>query len=218
MGKLFNYDSPFWRGMNKIADVIVLNLLTILFSIPLVTVGAAVTALYDAMWKLQREEGSVWNNYWTAFKSNFRQATILWLITAVISAAVGFGMAFYMGIGLNNKPVFLMLSLLLLLLWGGLMSWVFPLQSRFYNTVKSTLQNAFLCSVAYFPRTLGMLVMNGLPAAVFFTMPMVFIRSSISLFLFYFALAAYVNCRLLKKPVEGMIEKIRQQETAETET
>lgn len=218
MGRLFNYDAPFWRGMNKVADIIILNLLTLLFSIPLVTVGAAVTALYDAMWKLQREEGTVWNNFWSSFKSNFKQSTVIWLIVAVVSAIVGFAALFYMQMGLNQKPVFLVVAMLPLLIWVGLVSWVFPLQSRFYNTVPATLKNAFMCAIAYLPRTLGMIVLNVLPVALFFLRLDWFLRLSVLLFLAYFSLAAYFNCRLIKKPFESMIAKIEQTQTeAETE-
>ncbi len=217
MGKLFNYDTPFWRGMNKVADVIILNLLTLLFSIPLVTIGAAVTALYDAMWKLQREEGTVWQNFWSAFKSNFKQSTIIWLLVAVISAIVGFGVTFYLQIGLNAKPVFLVLAALPLLIWTGLVSWVFPLQSRFYNTVSATLKNAFVCAIAYLPRTLGMILLNLLPVLLFLLRPDIFLRLTAFLFMCYFALAAYLNCRLIKKPFEGMISKIEQMQEAAKE-
>ena len=212
MGRLFNYDAPFWRGMNKVADIIILNLLTLLFSIPVVTIGAAVTALYDAMWKLQREEGSVWNNFWSSFKSNFKQSTVIWLIVAVVSAIVGYAALFYLQVG-NDKPVLLVVAMLPFLIWVGLVSWVFPLQSRFYNTVPVTLKNAFMCAIGYLPRTVGMIVLNVLPVALFFLRLDWFLRLSVLLFLIYFSLAAYLNCRLIKKPFESMIAKIEQMQT-----
>ena len=44
--KLFNYDSPFWSFMSRLADLIILNLLWIVFCIPVVTIGASTTAMY----------------------------------------------------------------------------------------------------------------------------------------------------------------------------
>lgn len=217
MGKIFNYDAPFWRGMNKVADVIILNVLTILFSIPLVTIGAAVTALYDAMWKLQRDDGTVWNNFWSAFKSNFKQSTVIWIIVAVISAIVGYAAIFYLGVGLQKKPLFLVLAAMPFLIWVGLVSWVFPLQSRFYNTIPMTIKNALVCALAFLPRTLGMIALNILPMVIFLLRLDIFMRLFVFLILGYFAVAAYLNCRLLKKPFETMIAKCQKNEETELE-
>ena len=60
MSKFFNPDAPFMQGLGKVADLILLNILTVLLSIPIVTAGAAVTALYDAIWRILRDEGSIY--------------------------------------------------------------------------------------------------------------------------------------------------------------
>ena len=43
---LFDMDNPFWRFMSLVADLIILNLLFVLCSIPIITIGASTTALY----------------------------------------------------------------------------------------------------------------------------------------------------------------------------
>ncbi len=85
MGKLFNYDNIVFTIINKIVDCLFLSILWILFSIPLVTIGASTSALYYTANKVIIHSNSyVWKEFWRAFKSNFKQATILWLLQAAM--------------------------------------------------------------------------------------------------------------------------------------
>ena len=90
MSNFFNPDAPFMQGLSKVADIILLNILTVLLSIPVVTIGAAVTALYDAMWRILRDEGGIYKNFFLAFKNNFKQATIIWLLALVTGGLMVF--------------------------------------------------------------------------------------------------------------------------------
>ena len=87
MSKLFRMDSPLMRFLTKIADLMVLNILFCVTSIPLITIGASWTALYSVTLKMVRdEEGSVSRSYFRSFRQNFRQATLLWLGVLVVLA------------------------------------------------------------------------------------------------------------------------------------
>lgn len=78
----FNWiDNPIMRGMGRVADFIILNLLWIVCSIPIITIGASTTALYTVMLKLvKNEEGYIAKGFLKAFKENFKQSTIMWAI------------------------------------------------------------------------------------------------------------------------------------------
>ena len=72
MGKFFGLDSPFFKVMTKVADFIILNFLVLVFSIPVVTIGPALTAMYYVALKEARgEEGYIWRDFWKSFKANF---------------------------------------------------------------------------------------------------------------------------------------------------
>ena len=80
---LFNMDSGFARFMNRAIDVLELNILWIIFSLPIFTIGASTCAAYYVTLKMvDEEEGYVGKMFVKAFKDNFKQGTILWLITA----------------------------------------------------------------------------------------------------------------------------------------
>ena len=69
----FNLDSPFMRFLTKMADLIILNILYMICCIPIVTIGAASTALYTVSMKaVKNEESYIIRGYFKAFKENFK--------------------------------------------------------------------------------------------------------------------------------------------------
>ena len=87
MGALFNLENPVWNFMGKVADLVILNLLALICSIPIVTIGASWTAMYYVTIKIVRkEEGYIIRDFFRSFKENFKQATIIWLLTTLPSA------------------------------------------------------------------------------------------------------------------------------------
>ena len=69
---LFNYDNPVWRFIGKLGDLIILNVLWLITSIPIVTIGASTTALYYVTLKLVRDEdGYTIRSFFKSFKENF---------------------------------------------------------------------------------------------------------------------------------------------------
>lgn len=163
MNKLFDIDSPVIAFLSRIADLIWLNLLTLICCIPVVTAGAAFTALHYVTVKMVRnEEGYLTRSYFKSFKENFLQATALWillvLILAVAAADFYFislmdrGVAFVLRIGLGAVFFFFLCSAVY---W-------FPLLSRFENSLKNTIKNSCLVGVLCFPKTIAILLIYGL--------------------------------------------------------
>ena len=208
MGKLFNPDSPIMQALIKISDLVVLNFLTVLLCIPIFTIGAAVTALYDAIARMMREEGGIYKAYFKAFTSNFKQATAQWLLLLISGAMLAAGIYFYANTTLATGRILLLIATILALLWCAVAAWVFPLQSRFYNPVKATFRNALLCALAYLPRTMVMIVLNMLPWVLAVVYPVFFIRSSVVFIAIWFSMAANVNLQVIKAPFKKMMEQI----------
>lgn len=85
MMKLFREKRRFMRALSCIADLIGLNLLTLLFCVPVFTAGAAITAVYSCVFRIrENREGYLIKDFWQAFKNNFRQATVIWLTSLAI--------------------------------------------------------------------------------------------------------------------------------------
>lgn len=190
----FNYDNPVWRFIGKFFDIMILNLLWCICSIPIFTVGASTTAVYYVTLKLVRdEEDGTFRSFFKSFKENFRQATAIWLILLVAGVIIGFDLYFFMRIQTSSS----MLRTVMAAVFGGFAIiylaiglFVFPLQSKFYNPVRRTIFNAFFMSIRHLFHTIGMLAIDALIMILPLTilpilMPVVF--------LFGFPLVAFVN-------------------------
>ena len=103
---LFNYDNPVWRFIGKFWDVLILNVLWLVCSIPIVTIGASTTAMYYVTLKLARDEdGYTIRSFFKSFKENFRQATVIWLIFLAVVFLLGFDLYFFVA-GLTEPSTF----------------------------------------------------------------------------------------------------------------
>ena len=83
--KFLNLDSPLMQGLGKMADLMWLNVLTLICCLPIVTIGASLTAMnYMALKIARNEECYITRGFFKSFKENFRQATVIWLIFLVV--------------------------------------------------------------------------------------------------------------------------------------
>ena len=87
---MFNPDNPLMRALGKLADLVILNFLTIICSIPIFTIGASITACYYCTVKITKDEESyIWKDFFKSFKLNFRQSTVIWLINLILISIYG---------------------------------------------------------------------------------------------------------------------------------
>ena len=162
MNRIFNMDNGFFRTLSKLVDCIWLNFLFVLTCIPLFTIGASMTALYYTMQKVIRNDrGYVASEYWHAFKTNFKQATLTWLIIFAVGLLTIFDIWFMRSIAaagqsIGNMYVFFVVLLVLEMLWC---SYIFPYMARFINGMKATMKNAALIAILNLPWTLLILVL-----------------------------------------------------------
>jgi|InofroStandDraft_1065614.scaffolds.fasta_scaffold40924_1 Predicted integral membrane protein len=211
---IFNYDNPVWRFIGKFCDIMILNVLWIICSIPIVTIGASTTAVYYVTLKLVRdEEGPTIRSFFKSFKENFRQATVIWLIMLLLGCLLGFDLYFFIAIQKTPSA----LRTVMMAMFGGfsfvylfVMMFVFPVQARFYNPVKRTLFNAFFISLRHSAHTLGMMVMDVLLVfAAIFILPML----QALLMLFGFPLLAFLNSYV----IVGIFDKYMPKQEADKE-
>ena len=175
--KLFDLNSPLMLALSKMADVVICNIMFCLFSLPIFTAGASLAALFTCMQQLisedeQEADGLIFRTFWRAFKQNFKQATLLWLICLLAFAFLG--MYYWItqrmegSVGKLYQITFYVL--LLVFLFG--FQYIFPLQARYQNKIRFTLRNAWLISIAALPWTvLSMLVVIAAVYLTFFLRP-----------------------------------------------
>lgn len=167
--KFLDIDGPLMQALTKVADLMILNFLTILCCLPIVTAGSAITALHYQVIKMVRnEESYVVKGYFKAFKENLKQATIVWLLLLVMVAFIVFdyliiayseegGIAYWYSVVIGVFAIFIAFTATM----------VFPVMAKFSNTTIRTIKNAMAISVLKFPRTILMLIMYAIPVLIF---------------------------------------------------
>lgn len=207
---MFNMDSWLWRILSRIADIAILSILFLVCSIPVFTVGASLTALYTVSLKLsKREEGYIVRDFLRAFKENFRQGTAIWLI--LLTAGVILGTDIYLLRG-NRTLIGMLMNLvfyIMAFIYVMVLSYIFPLQSKFVNKVRDTFKNAVTVGIAnLLPWTLLLMAMNLIPLLLFL-LPLKLILYMLPLLVgFLFGGIAYINSKMLNHVFEKYISKI----------
>jgi len=168
---MLSYNSPVMRFLEGLFDIVALNLLTLLLCIPLVTAGAAMTALYKTLFDMREQKGHTIIGYWQAFRAEFRTALPLGLFCAVAIAAFGgYLILLYPKLAAGSVWAWIV-AVAVGILFFFPMTFVFPLFARYQNTVKKTIINAFFLSLRHFPVTLIVLAIQILPLALILLLP-----------------------------------------------
>ena len=182
----------------------ILNILFVISSIPVITIGAATTALYSVTGRINRDEGHVWKDYWGAFRSNFKQATAIWAVLLVSGLLIGFGVLFYVKTNQSGSVLGTLIVAVFLFLWAVTFAWAFPLQSRFENTIHNTLKNALLFGLMNFPKSVVVAFTNLIPLFAFVLFPTAFLYLLFIWLMLWFAVAAAITLNIFKKQFEEL--------------
>ena len=188
MGKIFDMDSPFMRFLNRVADLLILNILVMICCIPIITVGAAFTAMHYVLLKIVRdEEGYLLKGFFKSFIMNFKQATLAWLLMLVV-IAVYVGDAFIFKYSSVEFPKALIIAVIAVGIIALMIAvYIFPLIARFENTTRNTVKNAAILAFANLPRTLAMVFFYAVPFIIGYFSP----YAQLFIFLFGISLPTY---------------------------
>ena len=166
-------DGKFVKVLNRIADLVGLNLLAILFCIPIITIGASITAVYGCIFRIQeKREGYLTKDFWKLFKECFRSSTIIYLVGVAVVAMLYLD---YQIFATDSRLDILQV----LVVAGGILvaeifTYAFPMESYFENSLKATVKNALLVGISNIPYTLLMLGINVFPFFLVARIPVTF--------------------------------------------
>lgn len=144
MSNLLSIDGPLYKASTIIYNLLVLNFLWVLFSIPLFTIGASTTALFYVTGKIIRRENyqSILHAFWKSFKLNFKQATTIWLILAAVFSIIIINIQNISLLG-GLAKFFYPVQLLILLELVIINIYIFPLLARHHITILGGFKAAF---------------------------------------------------------------------------
>lgn len=169
-----SYGSPFVQGLYKIANMILVSFMWILFCIPVFTAGASTVALYYTVQKnIKNSRGNSWSCFWQSFKENFRQSTLITLIFIAIAAVLLTDISIINTLSEMGKiggygRIFFYVVLAVLCIYAF---WVYVYIARFRNTMKQVMKNVLILAVMHFPVTLGVAAIGAFSVVIIWLVP-----------------------------------------------
>lgn len=153
MAGFFNYENKLMTGLNKIFDCMIVSALWCVLSIPVVTVGATTTALYYVVNKsIRHSRGYAYKEFFSAFKSNFKQATVVWLINLflLILGVVDCYILYNLWESLAAAKIIMGVIVALLIFLVMWMTYVYPYMARFALPTKALMKNCAIIALVNF--------------------------------------------------------------------
>lgn len=199
--RFFDIDSPLMRFLSRVADLVILNLLYIVCCIPIVTIGAATTAMYTVTMRMARkEEGYLVKGFFKAFKDNFKISTIVWLILGVFLTVLFVDFRIVRNIAGKGRQVWAIILMAIGFFVLIEVLYIFPYIARFSNTIKETFKCAIIIGIANLPYTLVLVAIVAAAAAgiFFFTVQALGVAVLCGFSVIAF-LSSYILKRIFKK-------------------
>lgn len=148
---IFDPTNSFYEFGRKLVYVLAINIIFIISSIPIITMGAAMAAMNTVFLKIINEKDfSVLKDYLSSFKANFLKATVLWLIGLAMGFVLYVDIVYWVKYGTDEGVygyVMLALSIIAAVFLVLMLHTAFPLVSRFDMSIKDLLVNTFLITV-----------------------------------------------------------------------
>lgn len=164
--KFFSVDGPLYKFISRLWDILKLNLLWLLFSLPIVTTGAATVAAYTVTLKMVDEtEGYVGRQFIKGFKENWKQGIPMGLLGMLCAYVVYLDFELFNAVE-GNPIIFLIFGMVAAFVFGVSFLYAFPLSARYENTLFATLKNSANIAARYFVRTIALVAVLALEILV----------------------------------------------------
>lgn len=192
--KFFGPDSAFYKFMQTLTDLLKVNFLWMLCSLPIVTLGGATIAAFDVTMKMAaQEEGHVGRQFLTSFKANFKNGIPYGLLLLLCAYVVWLDFSLFNQIE-GNPIVLLIMGIIAVFAFIWSFLFAFALQARYENTLIRTLKNSADICTRYFVRTLTLIVVLFLEIAVIcWNMTTLFVGFCLGPACIIFTISAYAN-------------------------
>ena len=209
----FNYESKPMQILMMLGDLMILNLLFILCSIPVFTIGAAQTGLYTGLKTLMDPEDDTYcsSAFFKGFKTGFKQVTCAWLVLFALELILGFVVYFLF----INKPSGYMTPMCVALFAFAIIALfqsLIPLFHTYFNcTASQLLRNAWYLAVAHPLRSIFVGIVTWVPALILGFDPFgLFMACTPVFFMIYYSGTFLFGLSFTKKPFRTLIDHYNQ--------
>ena len=202
MKNMLDLDGPLVRALSDLNTLVILNILTALFCIPVITAGASVAAMHYVIMEMfeNRGDGAA-REFWKRFKENLGNATPVWLILLAAAIFIYVDCRIIMG-GQMGLPRAMLVPLYIgAFIEASIAVYAFPLTARFVYSTGATIKNSAILAVANFPRTVLMVLYHVIMPYLLFNVS----RLLPLFFLVGISLPAYFSALLYMPVIRKMI-------------
>ncbi len=199
MKNLFNLDNPFMQFLARVGDLILANFLFLICSVPVLTMGASLTALHKVTLDTATEkESGVFRTFFRAFRENFKQATIAWIAMLVFFLGMACNLLLTVtyltgNLALICKAFLAVLTVAVL----ALGAYLYPLMVRYENSLREHALNAGILVIVKLPRTIALVLLNALPLLIAYFSLETFFSTLVFWLVIGFAFTSYITATLL---------------------
>lgn len=219
MKSLLSYDSPLMTMARGVGNTMFINILFLLSCVPIVTIGAAWTALFAAG-RVLIEDGPCIRTYCKSFVASLKRATPAWLIllpcllVSVWAAVLVWRLRM---VGMPFGQVSLVVSVVAIILVLAVITMTFLFYSRFECTLGQLLKNGVYMTIGYLFRAVIIALICWLPFFALFLNTELFMRGFVACLCLYFGIAGSMAAWLMKKPLNRLVEGFLERETKDEE-
>lgn len=155
---IFSTDSKLYRFMVRFWDLVKLNLIWMLFSIPIVTIGISTIAACSVTLKMSEDrEGKVVHDFIREFMRNWKQGLPMSFITIISAWAVYLDFQL-VGAAEEHRILFIIVGVVAAYILGFAHLYVYPLLARYQNSILGSLKNSFEISMRFFGRSVLLVI------------------------------------------------------------
>jgi uncharacterized membrane protein YesL len=153
--KLFDPEAKIWQVMSRVGDLILLNWIFIITSLPIFTAGPSLTALSYVQFRMMdgMDEHPI-RDYFEAWKGNFKRSFIIWIVYLALILICLLNISILIGIENPSKKVLLVVHGFIMAIATITLVYSLALQARFENSFTDTIVKGFIVAIAGWKATL----------------------------------------------------------------
>ena len=171
MSGIFDPENKMMQIGVKFADLLLVNAMTMLLCVPILTAGAAFSAMHHMVLRIYRDEqAGVIREYWNAFRQNLKQGTQLLLIYLGIGTVLGVDIYLIAADMINWGQYFNLMVLAVTAIYLISLVWIFVLQSRYNFGIKDMIKYSLVLGFRNIPASVAMVILSAAPIALFLVM------------------------------------------------
>ena len=203
MKNIFSPEGALFRIVERLTNLVVLNLLYLLFCIPIITIGPATAALHYVTLKYAaNEEDRVWAPFIHSFKQNFKQGIIVGFLTTVVGVFLAFDLYWIyqmVNAGQAFDKIVLVLVSLACIIYLMVTAYIYPLLARYDNALKQMFRTALILAIRHLPATVCLAIISAAPIVLLMYTPTTFMLVLTFYFFIGYAAIALLHDKLIHR-------------------